>query len=90
MDAPPRPDWRARRERQAWEAAEGAVHALAELAAADPGAAAPLLPLLADAARVDHFGAAPMLRETVWRRLPDIARGVGKKVRRRPRRVVLY
>ena len=76
-------DYGFRRPREPWEAADGAARALAELAAgAAPAAVPEFLPALAEAARADHFRRCRQLQETVWRALPRIAAGLGKRARR--------
>ena len=73
-------DYGFKRPKEPWEASDGAVYLLAGLAEHAPEQAASLLPQLADVARLDHFRRARALQETVWRQLPTIARGLGKKV----------
>lgn len=62
------------RTKQPWEATDGAIYLLRELAAFKPDAAAPFMPELADVARVRHFLHFTSLQETVWKQLPAIAR----------------
>jgi len=71
-------DFGAPRARLPWEASDGAVCLLRELAPLRPDAVAALLPAAAEAARADGFPGALRLRGTVWRCLPAIARGIGK------------
>ena len=68
------------RAKEPWEASDGTVFLLRELAAVTPAAVAERLPALAQLAGMQHFEHAPKLRETVWSCLPVIARRVGKKV----------
>ncbi len=75
-------DYGFRRPREPWEATDGAARALAALAAgAAPAAVPALLPALAEAARVDHFRRCRQLQATVWRALPRIFHGLGKRAR---------
>ena len=75
-------DYGFRRPREPWEASDGAARTLAELAdGAAPGVVPELLPALAEAARMDHFRRCRQLQETIWRGLPRIAAGLGKRVR---------
>jgi hypothetical protein len=50
-----------------------------ELAAADPAAAMPFIPQLADLARLATFQHAFNMHETIWRSLPSIATSLGVK-----------
>jgi len=68
-----------KREQEPWEATDGALHLLAELADLDPPRAASHLPLVADLAGLQTFMHAFSLQETVFRCLPRIARAVGKR-----------
>ncbi|KAK9826799.1 hypothetical protein WJX81_002074 [Elliptochloris bilobata] len=73
-------DYGLRRAREPWEASDGAACALAELAdGAAPAAVPEFLPALAEVARLDHFRRCRQLQETVWRGLPRIAAGLGKR-----------
>eukprot|EP00884_Botryococcus_braunii_P015994 jgi/Botrbrau1/3078/Bobra.0070s0065.1 len=72
-------DYGFRRDREAWEASDGAVYMIRELAGLDPAATTSLLPDLADIARLDHFENSWRLRETIWKQLPKIAERLGKK-----------
>jgi hypothetical protein len=67
------------RDKEPWEATDGAICMLRELAAVAPAALPPFLPALADAARLAHFAHCLTLHETLWRALPDIAEALGKK-----------
>lgn len=67
------------RQKEPWEASDGAVYMLRELALPAPAAAAARLPALTAVARMKHFEHAPKLRETVWSCLPVLARRVGKR-----------
>lgn len=73
-------DYGFRRERQPWEAADGAANAVAELAAVDSKAALGLLPLVADVALLDHWPQARALQTTICQLLPEIMGRVGKQV----------
>ena len=74
-------DYGFRRPKEAWEASDGAVHMLKELARAAPETVPELLPKLAQIAELDGFEACRTLQATIWRQLPLIAQGLGKKVR---------
>lgn len=77
-----------RREREPWEASDGAVHMLEQLAL--QGATMPLpaaldlvlelLPAVADLAACRNFRKACALRETIWKSLPSIARSLGESL----------
>ncbi len=78
-------DYGFRRPREPWEASDGAARALAALAdGAAPAAVPDFLPALAEAAHVDHFRRCRQLQATVWRVLPRIFHGLGKRARARP------
>lgn len=66
------------RSKEPWEASDGAVYLLRELAIACPDYVATQLPAAADLADVDHFAHAHKLRATLWACLPGLARRVGK------------
>ncbi|PSC73633.1 ARM repeat-containing [Micractinium conductrix] len=68
------------RDKEPWEASDGAVYMLRELAAVAPAAVPEFLPALAELSRLQHFAHAAHLHETVWKQLPAIAEGLGKKV----------
>ncbi|KAF8068347.1 hypothetical protein HT031_002036 [Scenedesmus sp. PABB004] len=67
------------RAKEPWEASDGAVHMVRELAAVSPAAAEEFLPGVAELARLASFQHAFSLHETIWRSLPAIARGLGAK-----------
>lgn len=67
-----------RRTKEPWEVSDGAVHLVREIAATSPDVAAPLLPRLADLARLRHFEHSAKLRETIWNCLPLLADRLGK------------
>ena len=69
-------DYGYRRAKEPWEATDGGVRGLRELAAVRPTAAIDCLPLFVDAATRHHYAAAPSLRTTAWDALPAIADGV--------------
>ena len=62
-----------------WEASDGAVWLLLELAPVDPAGAEKRLGTLAQLAGLDTFMHAYALKETVFKALPGIARAVGKR-----------
>jgi hypothetical protein len=65
--------------KEPWEASDGAVYLLRELAPVCPELVASKLPELAELASLGHFEHAPKLRATLWKCLPVIARRLGKK-----------
>eukprot|EP00854_Cymbomonas_tetramitiformis_P005490 gene5490-6653_t len=69
------------REKEPWEASDGAIYLLRELAAVAPEAVLKLLPELVEVSRVDHrsFQHYYNLLETLWKQLPAIAKHVGKR-----------
>ena len=73
-------DYGFRRPKEAWEASDGAVHMLTELARAAPDSVPEFLPELAQMAGLEGFEACRALQATVWKQLPLIAQGLGKKV----------
>ncbi|GMH32577.1 hypothetical protein BSKO_00411 [Bryopsis sp. KO-2023] len=68
-----------KREREAWEASDGAVYLVRELSCVDSNACVEFLPNLADLARIDGFLHAHNLHETVWKVVPEIAKNMGKR-----------
>jgi hypothetical protein len=67
------------RDKQPWEASDGAVYLLRDLAPLLPAAVPEFLPTVADLARLATFQHAYNLHETIWRALPEIARALGAK-----------
>lgn len=61
-----------------WEASDGAIYMVRELAAAVPEDAVAYLPNLAELAQLTGFPQHVTLHETLWKCLPDIAKSVGK------------
>lgn len=62
-----------------WEASDGAIYLVRELAPVVPDMVAARLPALADLAVMNHFDHVFKLRETLWNCLPLIARPLGKQ-----------
>lgn len=73
-------DYGFKREKQPWEASDGAVYLLAGLAEIRPTDAAPLVPSLAEIALLNHWPQARSLQTTIWSQLPRIMKGLGKQV----------
>ena len=73
-------DYGFKRDREPWEASDGAVYLLAGLAEVAPAEVPPLLPQLAELATLDHFPQARSLQATTWHQLPTILNSLGKKV----------
>ncbi|CAG0878691.1 unnamed protein product [Darwinula stevensoni] len=71
-----------RRPPQPWEMADGCVHLLGELSQISEatGSLPTVLPLLAEAAQHHHYAHHICFLETLCKRLPGIAQGLGKKV----------
>ena len=67
------------KEKEPWEATDGAVYMIRELARVAPLEVPRFLPGLADVSRLTHFSHCLNLQETLWKALPAIARGIGKK-----------
>lgn len=65
--------------KEPWEASDGAVHMVKELASVAPDAAAEFIPALSELASLSSFQHAFNLHETIWRALPDICKGLGVK-----------
>lgn len=72
-------DFGAPREKQMWEATDGAVYMMRELAALDVQSTLELVPWVAEAARSGGFQGTFKLHETIWRCLPPLARSLGKQ-----------
>ncbi len=73
-------DYGFRRPKEAWEASDGAVHLLKELGERAPEAVPEFMPELADIAVLEDFEACRSLQATIWKQLPPIAKGLGKRV----------
>lgn len=67
------------REKEPWEASDGAICLLAELSQVIPEKVLLYMEPLSDLAYVRHFSHYYNLQETLWRKLPVIAENVGKK-----------
>lgn len=67
------------RDKELWEASDGAICMVRELADVAPAAVPQFLPVLADLARLTHFAHCLTLQETLWKALPAIADGMGKR-----------
>ncbi|KAK9841641.1 hypothetical protein WJX74_009256 [Apatococcus lobatus] len=72
-------DYGVRRPKEPWEASNGAVYLMREVAAMAPAEVAALLPQLASIAALDSFAGCRHLQETIWRQLPSIASSLGKR-----------
>ncbi|CAD7696000.1 unnamed protein product [Ostreobium quekettii] len=68
-----------KREKQPWEASDGAVYLVRELSAVVPSTAAECMPALADLSRLGGFMHCAHLHETVWKAVPTIAANMGKR-----------
>ena len=67
------------RDKEPWEATDGCIYMIRELAFIAPNEVPQFLPGLAEAARLTHFSHCLNLQETLWKNLPEIANGIGKK-----------
>eukprot|EP00850_Spirogloea_muscicola_P012243 SM000078S22102 [mRNA] locus=s78:439279:445616:- [translate_table: standard] len=67
------------RAKEPWEASDGAIYLLKELALASPNQALQFMPTLADLGRCTHFGHYHNLLETLYKHLPHIAEHIGKR-----------
>jgi hypothetical protein len=67
------------RDREPWEASDGAIYLARELAPVAPEMVAARLAALANLAALNHFDHVFKLRETLWNCLPLIARPLGKQ-----------
>ena len=67
------------REKEPWEATDGAIYMLRELSDVSPDDVAIFLPEMAEIARLTHFAHCLNLQETLWKSLPRIAKNIGKK-----------
>ena len=71
-------DYAAFRPPEPWEASDGAIYLVRELAAVAPEAAVDYMPTLAELSRLTHFAVHTSLHETLWKCLPDIGQSIGK------------
>ena len=71
-------DYAAFRPPEPWEASDGAIYMLRELAKVAPDDACGYLPTLAALGRLTNFSAWTTLHGTIWKCLPDIAQSIGK------------
>ena len=62
-----------------WEKSDGCVYLLRELAPLHPDTVKALLPQLAEIADLRDFKHHFHLLETIWKQLPTVAKGVGKR-----------
>eukprot|EP00963_Diacronema_lutheri_P014078 scaffold2858_cov659-Pavlova_lutheri.AAC.49 len=67
------------REKEPWEASDGAICLVAELSCVIPDKVLVYMEPLSELAYVRHFSHYYNLQETLWRKLPIIAENVGKK-----------
>lgn len=68
------------RPKEPWEASDGAVYLLRELASLAPKEIGNLLPHLASLAALDGFSGFRHLQETIWHQLSTLASSLGKRV----------
>lgn len=74
-------DYGFKREKQPWEASDGAVYLLAGLSEVSPAEVPPLMPVLSEIALLDHWRQARSLQTTIWSQVPRIMNGLGKQVK---------
>lgn len=67
------------REKEPWEATDGALYMVRELSAVAPTEVERFLPTMGEIARLTHFSHCLNLQETLWKVLPVVAARVGKK-----------
>lgn len=67
------------REKEPWEATDGSFYMIRELASVSPDAVVEFLPEMAKVARLTHFAHCFVLKETLWKVLPSVARSIGKQ-----------
>jgi len=67
------------REREPWEYTDGAIYLLPQVVAFKPDLGIEYLPKLAKIADLRHFAQYQKLQETIWKIVPEIAKGMGKK-----------
>lgn len=77
-------DYGYRRDKELWEISDGAVFLVSALAEVTPAAIGVFMPMLADLALSDAFLQFTSLHTTIWKELPHIMNGMGKKVRKNP------
>lgn len=73
-------DYGFKREKQPWEASDGAVYLLAGLAEVAPQEVPGFMLSLAEIALLDHWPQSRALQATIWRQVPRIMHGLGKQV----------
>ena len=73
-------DYGYRRDKEPWEASDGAVFLMSGLAQIVPNDIAPFMTTLADLAICSTFPQSSSLHTTIWNELPSIMHGMGKKV----------
>jgi len=67
------------RDKEPWEATDGSLYMIRELADVSPDAVVEFLPEMAKVAGLTHFAHCVVLQETLWKVLPHVARGIGKQ-----------
>ncbi|KAH7972884.1 hypothetical protein HPB52_018467 [Rhipicephalus sanguineus] len=75
-------DWNYRKPSEPWELADGCIHLIAELSQVPQvsTSVAEFLPALSEASRHRHYAHHVVLLETLCSQLPNIVKGVGKRV----------
>ena len=73
-------DYGYRRDKELWEVSDGAVFLVSALAEVVPEELGSFMPTLADLALSDTYPHAESLHTTIWRELPNIMNGMGKRV----------
>ena len=76
-------DYGYRRDKELWEVSDGAVFLLSALSEVIPNEVQQFMPLLADLAACETFPQATNLHTTIWKELPVIMNGMGKKVNKK-------
>lgn len=71
-------DYGMSRPAEPWEASDGSVYLLREIAAISPGTVTQFMGTLAELGELTHFTHYVTLHETLWKCLPDIMNAVGK------------
>ncbi len=71
-------DYGMSRPAEAWEASDGSIYLIRELAVVSPESVIPFMSTLAELGELTHFTHHVILHETLWKCLPDIASSLGK------------
>lgn len=68
-----------KRQKEPWEASDGCVYMVRELAIYQPDLSLEFIPMLLELCRIKEFNHCYHLHESVWKCMPMIAKSIGKK-----------